>query len=56
MTIYTQTLLLVLVQWGYTALLRAAYGGSVHMVRMLLEDFAASLNEMAKVSTEVLPM
>ena len=51
---YTQTLF-VLAQLGLTALLRAAYGGSVPVVRMLLEDYGSSVDELTEVSTEVLP-
>ena len=40
----------VLTQWGTTALLRAAYSGSVLLVRMLLEEFNSSLDEVDNVS------
>ena len=40
----------VLTQWGTTALLKAAYGGSVQLVRMLLEEFNSSLDEVSNVS------
>ena len=40
----------VLTQWGTTALLKAAYGGSVQLVRMLLEEFNSSLDEVDNVS------
>ena len=40
----------VLTQWGHTALLRAAYSGSVQLVRMLLEEFNSSLDEVSNVS------
>ena len=40
----------VLTQWGNTALLRAAYSGSVQLVRMLLEEFNSSLDEVTNVS------
>ena len=51
---YTQTLF-VFAQIGCTALLRAALGGSVPVVRALLEDYGSSLDELTEVSTEVLP-
>ena len=44
----------VLAQWGYTTLLRAADAGSVPVLRMLLEDYGSSVDELAQVSTEVL--
>ena len=46
----TSCCLLVLVQWGNTALLRAAEGGSVPLVRALLEDYGSSVNEVNEVS------
>ena len=39
-----------LAQWGNTALLRSAYGGSVDLVRMLLDEFDCSLDEVNTVS------
>ena len=39
-----------LAQPGSTALLQAAYGGSVEVMRMLLEEFNSSLDEMGNVS------
>ena len=39
-----------LVQFGDTALLAASYGGSVEVVRMLLEKFNSSLAEENNVS------
>ena len=39
-----------LAQWGDTALLSAAFGGNVNLVRMLLEEFDCSLDEMNTVS------
>ena len=42
--------LLILVQWGSTVLLRAAYGGSVPLVRALLEDYGSSVDEVDEVS------
>ena len=52
---FTQSLLFVLAQYMYTALLRAAQGGSVTLVRLLLEKYGSSVDEAEKVSTEVLP-
>ena len=46
----TPTLLLVFPQWGHTVFLRAAHGGSVPLVKMLLEDFDSSLDEVNDVS------
>ena len=40
----------MLAQWGCTALLRAAYGGNVSLVRMLMEEFDCSLDEVGEVS------
>ena len=51
---YTQTLF-VLAQWGCTALLRAAFGGSVPVVRALLEDYGSSVDELTEVSIDMLP-
>ena len=48
--VYAPTRLLVLAQWGNTALLRAAYGGSVSVVRALLEDYGSSVDEVNEVS------
>ena len=45
-----QTLPLVLAQWGTTALLRAAEGGNVSLVRMLMEEFDCLLDEVNEVS------
>ena len=45
----------VLAQWGYTALLRSAGGGSVPLVRALLKDYGSSVDELTEVSTEALP-
>ena len=42
--------LLVLAKLGNTALLLAAFGGSVPLVRMLLEDYASTLDEVDEVS------
>ena len=39
-----------LTQWGTTALLISAYIGSVNLVRMLLEEFDCSLDEVNTVS------
>ena len=39
-----------LAQDGSTALLMASYGGSVEVVRMLLEEFNSSLDEVSNVS------
>ena len=39
----------------YTALLRAAQGGSVTLVRALLENHGSSVDEVEVVSTKVLP-
>ena len=50
MTVLLHPTLLVLAQWGCTALLRAAYGGSVPVVRMLLKDYNSSLDEVDEVS------
>ena len=50
--IYSDTF--VLAQWGTTILLRAAYGGSVPLVRALLEDYGSSVDELTEVSIEVL--
>ena len=50
--IYSDTF--VLAQFGFTALLRAAYGGSVPLVRALLEDYSSSVDELTEVSIEVL--
>ena len=41
---------LVLTQWGNTALLRAAHGGSVPLVRALLEEYGSTLDEVDVVS------
>ena len=41
-TIFTFAFPLVLTQWGCTVLLRAAEGGSVPLVRALLEDYISS--------------
>ena len=49
---YTQSLLFVLAQCMHTALLRAAQGGSVTLVRLLLEKYGSSVDEAEKVSTE----
>ena len=51
--IYSDTF--VLAQFGCTTLLRAAFGGSVPVVRALLEDYGSSVDELNEVSTEVLP-
>ena len=48
--ISAQTLPLVLAQWGTTALLGAAYSGNVSLVRMLMEEFDCSVNEVDEVS------
>ena len=40
--IFTLAFPLALTQWGNTALLRAAHGGSVPLVRALLEDYISS--------------
>ena len=45
------TLLLVRAKWGNTALLRAAEGGSVPLVRMLLEEYGSSVDEVNEVSS-----
>ena len=47
--------LFVLAQFGNMALLTAAFGGSVPLVRALLEDYGSSVEELTEVSTEVLP-
>ena len=39
-----------LAQWGFTALLRAAYNGHAELVRMLKDDFSSSLEEVDNVS------
>ena len=39
-----------LAQWGATALLSAAFGGSVLVGKMLLEEFGSSIDEEAYVS------
>ena len=44
--------LLFLAQWGYTILLRAAANGHAEFVRMLLDDFASSLDEEDNVSVQ----
>ena len=41
---------LSLAQKGHTALLLAAYGGSVEVMRMLLKEFNSSLDEVDNVS------
>ena len=46
---------LSLSQWGLTALLRAAYNGHAELVRMLLQEFGCSLDEVENVSVR-LPM
>ena len=43
-------LILLLAQWGYTALLRAAANGHAELVRMLKDDFSSSLEEVENVS------
>ena len=40
----------LLAQWGATALLSAAFGGSGLLGKTLLEDFNSSLDEVANVS------
>ena len=53
---YTHVLtFLSLSQWGFTALLRAAYNGHAELVRMLLQEFSCSLDEVENVSV-CLPM
>ena len=52
---FTLSLLFVLAQCMHTGLLRAAQGGSVTLVRLLLEKYGSSVDEAEKVSTEVLP-
>ena len=47
---YSSTFFSLHMQWGNTALLRAAYGGNVNLVRMLLEEFDSSLDELNTVS------
>ena len=48
---YTHVLtFLSLSQWGFTALLRAAYYGHAELVRMLLQEFGCSLDEVENVS------
>ena len=42
-------------KWGCTALLRAAFGGSVPVVRALLEDYGSSVDELTEVSIDMLP-
>ena len=45
-------------QYGHTALLKAAYGGSVEMARMLLDECGSTVNEVDNVSmvfTTLLP-
>ena len=44
------TLLLVLAQWGNTVLLVAVSSDSVPLVKMLLEDYGSTLDEVNKVS------
>ena len=44
-----------LAQWGYTALLRAAYRGHAEVVRMLL-DCGSTLDEVDNVSVHPAPM
>ena len=39
-----------LAQWGFTALLRAAYHGQAEVVRMLKDEFSCSLEEVENVS------
>ena len=39
-----------LAQWGATALLSAAFGGSALVGKMLLEEFGSSIDEEAYVS------
>ena len=41
---------LFLAQWDCTALLRAAEGGSVPLVRALLEEYGSSVDEVTEVS------
>ena len=41
---------LFLAQWDCTALLRAAEGSSVPLVRALLEDYGSSVDEVTEVS------
>ena len=41
---------LYLTQWGYTALLRAAQEGHAELVRMLLQDFDSTVDEVDQVS------
>ena len=47
--------ILFFAQWGYTALLRAVYGGRAEVVRMLL-DCGSTLNEVTNVSVHPAPM
>ena len=41
---------LVLAQWGNTVLLRATQGGSVPLVRALLQEYGSTLDEVNEVS------
>ena len=52
MTMLQHFSLHVLTQWGTTVLLRAAYGGSVPLVRALLEEYGSTLDEV----DEVIPL
>ena len=49
-TWFAPMFLLVLAQVGYTALLRAAFSGSVPVVRMLLEEYGSTIDEVNEVS------
>ena len=50
MHVHNAVLILLLAQWGYTALLRAAVNGHAELVRMLKDDFSCSLEEVENVS------
>ena len=50
MHVRNAVLILLLVQWGYTALLGAAAKGHAELVRMLKDDFSSSLEEVENVS------
>ena len=51
----TQYNAVLFAQWGYTALLRAAYNGQAEVVQMLL-DCGSTLDEVTNVSVHPAPM
>ena len=50
MHVHNAVLILLLVQWDCTALLRAAAKGHAELVRMLKDDFSCSLEEVDNVN------